>query len=579
MTAKRPLAIALVIVTALQGVVPAPADANWFKKIGRTIERTTKSVFRPIETAANTIGKTAEAAGCVLVGNSSCAKRAVDQATSNARSTINNIGDAAVSVTLMPAKAAAQTVDTVFGTHGTLEGSVDGVENALQESNASVVDGATALANATGRSLEALGRGIVGDVDGAEEALDHMGRELDDAATHFGNVAGESLTATVRQTAMPFTAVAIAVDAALDSDLVGEVDQLSGGAERIARGIGGALGLAAKPENLARTALVYVAVATAGPAGAALVNVLYEKAVRGGDMTEEEMLKSFAVGLAAGYAAQGVQGVVEGANVVGTDVFQHASYASTAAANVTSNLTTDVGNVVFFGNNYTAEEFLESITTGLVAVELGDDLDAQALESALEAGLQAASIQAIENKFQIDLEEVEAALYEGMANGVVQAGVHGVVDIVMNSGLEGSGPADPDRPAAPSRAPSSEEQLHIAQSDLSSASADVLREIADIERNARNLAQGVLVFGTIWMLVEPTSKLATVPVALANLADVDRNVRGLSNIDRLAACGVKRRIAQRRYSAAVGKERWKNQAERRYFKALHDQSVRACSRR
>ena len=428
MTVKRPLAIALVIVTALHGVTPAAADANWLKKLGRAIESTANDVGDVVTKTANTIGNAADALGSAIVGKTGRAKEKLDKASDDFRGAITSAGNAAISATALPVKTVAITADSLVDNGGALEKHVGRTETALQNSHASVVDTATALTNATGRVLEATAFGVVGDGNRFENAVSRAGDELSEGATSLGRAVGESAIATVSTTIMlPLAIPATALDTAFDGHLAREVDRLAADSQRIGEGIGAAVGVAAQPENLVRTALMYAAASVAGPAGSALVNVLYEKAVRGGNMTEEEMLKSFTVGLAAGYAAGYAQGAVEGAAVSGADVLRPHSYVSAAASNVTRNVVDRAGNVVLLGDGYTTEEFLTGVAAGLVSVEVGDDFAVQVLESGLEGGLRSAVAQAIE-EFEIDLEEVEGSIYEGVANGMIRRSVHELMD-------------------------------------------------------------------------------------------------------------------------------------------------------
>ena len=78
--------------------------------------------------------------------------------------------------------------------------------------------------------------------------------------------------------------------------------------------------------------MLYLATATMGPFGAAMMNVMYDKMVLGKDMSEEDMLKSFAIGAAAGYAAEAAQGWAEAKNAV--DTYKHTNYLAKMASNM-----------------------------------------------------------------------------------------------------------------------------------------------------------------------------------------------------------------------------------------------------
>ena len=133
----------------------------------------------------------------------------------------------------------------------------------------------------------------------------------------------------------------------------------------------------------------------------------------------------------------------------------------------------------------------------------------------------------------------------------------------------------PDSPGPlPDRTPSSQEQLYISRSDLSQASVDVLREITEI-RNASALAQGVLLFGTIWKLVGTDP--ATSVVALFDAASLDTNIGAVTGVGRVAACAIKDLVAYRRLGGETGRKRWKNTKDRSYFTALYRQSAGICA--
>lgn len=153
-------------------------------------------------------------------------------------------------------------------------------------------------------------------------------------------------------------------------------------------------------------------------------------------MSDEDLLKSFAIGAAAGYAAEGVQGFAEGKEVLETA--KHASYLSKSASAVTQNLVTDAGNIVLNDQGYSSEDFFKSLATGLSVVETGDGILANTFESTLEGGLQAAAEQSVDNDLnlkKVDFDRVEQAMYQGMANGLTRESVRAIMDAIIIDSL------------------------------------------------------------------------------------------------------------------------------------------------
>jgi hypothetical protein len=169
-----------------------------------------------------------------------------------------------------------------------------------------------------------------------------------------------------------------------------------------------------------------------GPAGAALINVLYDKIVLGQDMSEEDMLKSFAVGAVAGYAAQGVQGLVEAKEAV--DVLKHTSYMSKMASSMTYNLTKNLGDATINGEDIDEDTLLTSVLTALASVEVGSGFGDQVLESTVEGALKDVARQSVETDFtasKIDMDQVLEQTYQGFASGLTTQAVHHVLDATI----------------------------------------------------------------------------------------------------------------------------------------------------
>ncbi len=180
--------------------------------------------------------------------------------------------------------------------------------------------------------------------------------------------------------------------------------------------VGKALETAGQPENLARVALVYTASIYGGPLGSALANSLMDKLQNPG-ISDQELFNSFVIGAAAGYAAEGVAEVP----------FDSIQSMPSAASAIARNITTDAGNVLLNGKNYSTEQFLASIASGAVNVNTGDDFVSEVLDSALNsAGTYTVSTLAKKEKFDVDA--FEAQLYQGLAQGLTRESIHAIID-------------------------------------------------------------------------------------------------------------------------------------------------------
>ena len=180
--------------------------------------------------------------------------------------------------------------------------------------------------------------------------------------------------------------------------------------------VGAALEAAGQPKNLARIAIVYAASVYGGPMGSALANSILDK-LENPKMSEQAMFNSFVVGAAAGYAAQNV-------TAVDVDMVKNMPNATSA---ITRNLTTDLGNVIIKGQNYSTEQFLSSLVTGAVNSNVGDDF----LGEVIDSGINNAATYTINTtiyKQDFDEDAFEKALYEGMANGFTRETIHSLME-------------------------------------------------------------------------------------------------------------------------------------------------------
>lgn len=275
------------------------------------------------------------------------------------------------------------------------------------------------------------------DKEGAKKAFDRAKNKAKESIRHGGDVA-ESVGRVTYDVAgeVPVLFAATLSDKALGSHLVQSYekrrDNISSEINKASQKAGIVLEASIQPENLGKIALVYAATTVGGPFGAAMANVLYDKIILKKDLSEKDMLKSFAIGAAAGYAAEGMQGLAEGQKAI--DAYKHASYLSKIASGVTRNLVTDAGNVVLNNQSYTSKDLFKSLASGVSTVEVGNDAVAGIIESTLDGALQSVATQSIENNLdfsKIDFKEVEMALYQGLADGVTRESVHAIMDATL----------------------------------------------------------------------------------------------------------------------------------------------------
>ena len=274
-----------------------------------------------------------------------------------------------------------------------------------------------------------------GDKEGAKKALSRSKDSLHDSTRNIGK-AGELAVKTTYDLSVgsSLNHTAKALDKVFRNDHKFENkykesrQNVSREMRNSSKKVGVVLEAAGQPKNLARIGLLCVASYVAGPFGAAMVNVLYDKYVMKQSMTEGDMLKSFAIGAAAGYAAAGASAGISG-------------YASAASSSITSNLATDAGEVILNGESYSSKDFFVSIASGLASVEAGDGIMSEIFESTIEGGLKSVATQSVENDLslsKIDFDKVESSTYFGLANGITREGVNGLVEEMVIKNLPAS---------------------------------------------------------------------------------------------------------------------------------------------
>ena len=280
---------------------------------------------------------------------------------------------------------------------------------------------------------------LKGDKEGAKKALNRSKKNLKQGLKRVGSV-----TETVGKTTIDLT---VTGPIKLHVELVDEVLHNNGklGREykrvykRTSReikkssiSVGAALEVAAQPENVGKIAFIYTATTIAGPLGASFANVIYDKIILKKNMSNEDMFKSFAIGAAAGYAAQGIQGLAEGKRII--DSTRFAGYLSKSASAITRNVTTDLGNVTLNGESYSSRDFFKSLAKGAATVEFGNNIIPNVIESTIESGMDSLAEQSVENDLnfkKIDFKEVEHSLYDGFASGITREAVHSILDAAL----------------------------------------------------------------------------------------------------------------------------------------------------
>jgi hypothetical protein len=159
-----------------------------------------------------------------------------------------------------------------------------------------------------------------------------------------------------------------------------------------------------QPENLARMAFIYGAGIYGGPYGAALANAILDK-LENPNMSEQDILKSFAIGAVASYAGSSVS-----------------SYNA-----VTSNVAKDIGEIVLNGKPYSSQDFFASVATGAIVIDIDDNISNEVLESSLNA-LKDVTIDNIAHGQTLDPSTVSDILLQGAADSVTSQVVSGFMD-------------------------------------------------------------------------------------------------------------------------------------------------------
>ena len=210
-----------------------------------------------------------------------------------------------------------------------LEGTVDVIDN--------TVDATGEVVKMIGNTSKATGYLLINDGDGLDRTLDKIETGAENLARDVGSALGNTaelgvdvaLNAPLRVSAKAFDAT-FRTNGSLYRELVRTRNKLSGKLNKASAKIGSVLQVATHPENLGKITLVYFAAMVGGSAGSALINVLYDKFVLGYEMDGDDILKGFAIGAAAGYAAQEVPYWVGGEAT--PDAAQYSDYLAKASS-------------------------------------------------------------------------------------------------------------------------------------------------------------------------------------------------------------------------------------------------------
>ena len=312
-----------------------------------------------------------------------------------------------------------------------LEGTVDIIDN--------TVDATGEVVKMVGNTGKATGYLLINDGDGFDRTLDKIETGAENLARDVGSALGNTaelgvdvaVNAPLRVSARALD-VTFRTDGSLYRELVRTRNKSSRELNKASAKIGSVLRVATHPENLGKITLIYFAAMVGGPAGSALINVLYDKFVLGYEMDGDDILKGFAIGAAAGYAAQEIPYLVGGEAT--PDAAQYSDYLAKASSHVTQNLVTDLGGITLNSESYTSRDFFKSLAEGMAVIETGDSYLENVIESTLQGGLQETSIQAVENDLnfkKIDFDRVEIAIYEHMAQGITTESIHLVLEEIV----------------------------------------------------------------------------------------------------------------------------------------------------
>ncbi len=170
-------------------------------------------------------------------------------------------------------------------------------------------------------------------------------------------------------------------------------------------------------ENVAKTAMMYVGSTVGGPAGAALANMLADRFILKKKMSEGDLLKSFAIGMTAGYAGEFAAGFAESGSILS------ASYS-----NVANRISQDVGGVIVNGDSYSSDEFAKSLVQGVTSGVIGaQDMGGGSIGNASLTSMNNYVVNQLIEGESIDVNEAMRRAMEGGSQAALDDAVEDVL--------------------------------------------------------------------------------------------------------------------------------------------------------
>lgn len=198
----------------------------------------------------------------------------------------------------------------------------------------------------------------------------------------------------------------------VSSDLAGFVEKLT---EYTDKGVDMA-DVVTSFENVTTTILVYVGTQVGGHAGSALANTLAQRFIYKREMSEKEMLKSFAIGLATGYAGKHA-GVLSGKQQL-----------QAMASNVTREVVSGMANRQLNDTSYTSRDFIASaVSTSIAAgVQISSGIDSGTYGGDIIDAVSGVATGAI-----VHDEDVDGGTFsEAMMQAVIEKAVNDQLQVV-----------------------------------------------------------------------------------------------------------------------------------------------------
>lgn len=271
---------------------------------------------------------------------------------------------------------------------------------------------------------------IGGDKNKAKEALRRAKADAKDTIRDLGKAGEAAVKAYYTYTVeAPLELSLGTIDSTTGSDLKKKYqekrDKFKGGLKETGGKVGAVLEVTIQPENIGKIAFVYAASTVAGPLGSSFASVMYDKLVTNKGMEKEDMLKSFTIGVAAGYAGEAVSGA---------ETLKDSAYLARAAGSFASSTTADLGDAVLNDKSIRAKDLLINIGTAALSVDAGNGVGGKIFNDTVNGALSNTVEQTVESGFklsQIDFEQVENAAIQGFANGITREAVHSFMDATI----------------------------------------------------------------------------------------------------------------------------------------------------